>query len=346
METDKNMQYRALGDSNIKVSAVGFGVWTVSTGMWGIHDEEFGKNLMRRAFDLGINFYDTADVYGDGKGETLLADAFEGRRDDIVIATKFGYDFYNHPGIQPNQRERPHDWSPEFVRKACEESLRRLRTDRIDLYQLHNPRIDALQRDDLFETLDALKAEGKVRSYGAALGPALKPDRQGEEGVFCAESRGMAVQIIYNMLEQVLGEDIFPSARACDVPVLVRVPHASGILEGTYTEETQFGPNDHRSHRVSTDEMRKKWLLDGLKKVELLRFAAEGAGRTLGQMAIQFILSEPCIGSLFPNIYDEKQLEEFASATETPAFSAEELSRVSELYRNNFFLTDVQAVAA
>src|SRR5438477_1359635 len=131
------MQFRALGDTGLNVFTVGFGVWTVSKTMGGITGDAVGTRLLRRALDLGITFFDTADVYGDGKGETLLADALESRRDEIVIATKFGYDFYNHPGIQAGQRERPHDWSPQFVRKACEESLKRLRTDRIDLYQLH-----------------------------------------------------------------------------------------------------------------------------------------------------------------------------------------------------------------
>jgi aryl-alcohol dehydrogenase-like predicted oxidoreductase len=332
------MQYRALGATGRSVSTVGFGVWTVATTMWGITDDAFGARLLRRAFDLGINFYDTADVYGDGKGEWLLADALGDRRDDIVIATKFGYDFVNYPGVQPGQRERPQDWSPEFVRRACEASLKRLRTDRIDLYQLHNPRLDALQRDDLFAALDDLKAQGKILAYGAALGPALKPDRQIEEGLYCVQERHAAVQIIYNLLEQVLGQAICPAAREHDVPVLVRVPHASGVLEGTYTEETQFAPTDHRSHRVSTDAMRKQWLLDGIKKVEKLRFAAEDADRTLGQMAIQFILSEPSIVSLFPNIYDERQLEEFAAAPDTPPFSAEELRRVADLYTHDFYL--------
>src|SRR5579859_7137903 len=198
------MDYRVLGDTGLTVSAVGFGVWTVSTTMWGITDDAFAAGLLRRALELGITFYDTADVYGDGKGETLLADALGDRRDEIVIATKFGYDFYNHPGPQPGQRERPHDWSPAFIRRACEESLKRLNTDRIDLYQLHNPRMEALRRDDLFAALEDLKAAGKIRSYGAALGPALKPDRQIEEGVYCAAHRRCAVQIIYNLLEQVL----------------------------------------------------------------------------------------------------------------------------------------------
>jgi aryl-alcohol dehydrogenase-like predicted oxidoreductase len=332
------MQYRALGDTGLNVSAVGFGVWTVSTTMWGIHDEAFGIQLLRKAFDKGITFYDTADVYGDGKGETILAEAFGEKRDEIVIATKFGYDFYNHPGIQAGQRERPHDWSPAFLRKACEESLRRLKTDRIDVYQLHNPRLDALQRDDLFAELDNLKAEGKIRCYGAALGPALKPDRQIEEGIYSVVHRHAAVHIIYNLLEQMLGEAICPFARQHHVPVLVRVPHASGLLEGSYSEHTTFDANDHRSFRLTNDAMRKQWLLDGLKKIEKLHFATSEAGRTLGQMAIQFILSEPSISSLFPNIYNEAQIEEFAGATNTPPLTPAELSKIADLYRHNFYL--------
>jgi aryl-alcohol dehydrogenase-like predicted oxidoreductase len=332
------MQFRELGENGPQVSVVGFGVWTVSTTMWGITDDAFATGLLQHALEVGINFYDTADVYGDGKGETLLASALGHRRDDMVIATKFGYDFTNYPGPQPGQRERPHDWSPAFVRRACEASLRRLNTDRIDLYQLHNPRLDALQNEDLFATLEALKAEGKICAYGAALGPALKPDRQIEEGLYCVNTRRTAVQIIYNLLEQQLGEVICPDARAAGVPVLVRVPHASGVLEGTYTEQTEFAPNDHRSHRVSTDEMRRKWLVDGIKKLEMLSFATEAAGRTPGQMAIQWLLSEPSIPSLFPNIYDHRQLEEFAQAPGTPAFTPEELRRVADLYRNGFYL--------
>lgn len=334
------MQYRTLGDTGLQVSAVGFGVWTVSTTMWGITDDAFAAQLLRRALELGITFFDTADVYGDGKGETLLADTLGDHRDSLVIATKFGYDFYTYPGVQPGQRERPQDWSPEFVRRACEQSLQRLRTDRIDLYQLHNPRLDALRRDDLFATLEALKAEGKIRSYGAALGPALKPERQIEEGLYTVTHRHAPVQIIYNLLEQALGEAICPAARTRGVPVLVRVPHASGLLEGSYSEETQFSANDHRSFRLTTDAMRKQWLLDGLKKIEKLGFLTAEAGRTLGQAAIQFILSESSIASALPNIYDARQLEEFAAASDTPPLTAEELRRVADLYAHDFYLAE------
>ena len=337
------MQYRELGDTGLRASVVGFGVWTVATKMWGITDEAFGKSLLKLAFERGINFYDTADVYGDGRGETMLADALGEKRDEILIGTKFGYDFYNFPGVQPGQSERPHDWTPAFVRMACEKSLQRLKTDRIDLYQMHNPRLDALQSDDLFATLDELKAEGKIRSYGAALGPALKADRQIEEGVYCVRERKAPVQIIYNLIEQVLGESICPVARENDVQVLVRVPHASDMLLGHIKADTEFAVSDHRSFRQTDPAMRKEWQENGLRKVEKLGFLTEPRGRTLGQMAIQFLLSEPCIGGIFPNIYDAELVEELAAASDTPAFTEEERSQVLDLYKNNFYLEPVAA---
>ncbi len=332
------MQYRTLGDTGLTVSAVGFGVWTVSTTMWGIEDDAVGLHLLKRAFDLGVTFYDTADVYGDGKGETLLADALGSRRDEITIATKFGYDFYTTPGLQPGQRERPQDWSPAYIRKACEESLRRLRTDHIDLYQMHNPRVDALALDDTFAALEELKAAGKIRAYGAALGPALLPDRQIDEGLYAIEKRHATLQIIYNMLEQVLGEPLCPFAARHNVGVIVRVPHSSDLLLGRVTTDTEFAPNDHRRFRVTTDEAKKKWQLDGVKKIERLRFLTEGTGRTLGQVAIQFLLAQPALASALPNIYDEPLLEELAAASDTPPLTAEELTEIAGLYARNFDL--------
>jgi aryl-alcohol dehydrogenase-like predicted oxidoreductase len=339
------MKYRPFGNSGITGSSVGFGVWTVSTTMWGIKDEGVGIDLLRKAYDLGVTFYDTADVYGDGMGETILAKALGNRRDELVIASKFGYDFYNHPGLQPGQRERPHDWSPAFVRKACEESLKRLNTDHIDLYQLHNPRIDAIQKDDLWAELEAMKSEGKIRMIGAALGPALKPDRQCEEGVVAVKERRCALQIIYNLLEQPIGQAVFPVAREAQVPVFTRVPHASDILSGLVKEDTTFAEDDHRKHRVPTDEAKKRWQDDGLKKAAKIGFLTESGQRTIGQAAIQFILSEPSIGSVLPNIYDEETLRDYAAASDTPPLTEEELSQLHTLYANNFFL-DAEPAAA
>ena len=337
------MQYRNFGNTDLKVSVVGFGVWTVSTRMWGVVDDTLRRRLLTRAYELGVTFYDTADVYGDGLGETILAETLGAHRDELTIATKFGYDWYTAPGEQPGQRERPHDWSPAFVRRACEESLKRLGTDRIDLYQMHNPRLEAIQNDDLFAALEDLKAEGKIRHYGAALGPALDI-RQAEEGAVAFRTRRMtSVQIIFSLLEQVLAGDVLAAARETGGGVMCRVPHASGLLEGSYTTETEFAPGDHRNFRVNTSEKRKQWLEDGLQKVEQLDFLLKGTGRTLGQAALQWLWSEPLLATALPNIYDEKQLEEFCAAPDTPALTPDELARVQELYTNNFGLPPAQA---
>jgi aryl-alcohol dehydrogenase-like predicted oxidoreductase len=340
------MRYRLLKGTNLKVSEVGFGVWTVGTKMWGVPDEDYdtGIRLLRRALDLGINFYDTADVYGDGKGETILARAFEGRRDDVVIATKFGYDFYNHPGVQPGQRERPHNWTPSFIRMACEQSLKRLNTDRIDFYQLHNPRIDTIRNDEVFDTLNQLRQEGKILSYGTALGPAINM-RQVEEAIATITERGAHTQIIYNLLEQMLAEKILPVARQYPVNVFVRVPHSSGLLEGAYDEQTTFSKDDHRSFRVKNSEERQAWLVNGLKKVEQLQFLVGDTGRTIGQAAIKFILADPSIGSVLPNIYNDAQLTDFAAASDTPDLTKAEYQRVQDLYAKNFGLEPAAAMA-
>jgi aryl-alcohol dehydrogenase-like predicted oxidoreductase len=322
------MKYRPFGNSDKKVSAVGFGMWTVSTGWWGIDDDDFARRLVRRAYDLGITFFETADTYGNGKGETLLREALGGVRDKIVIATKGGYDFYTYGNERRGQREIPQDWSPAYIRKAVEASLSRLGTDHIDVYQLHNIKLDALMRDDLFETLDDLQREGKIGIYGTALGPAIG---WREEGLYSmTERRTSVLHTIYNMFEQDPGRDFFPIARERGVGVLVRVPHSSGMLEGRYTKDTVFGENDHRRHRT------KEWLEQGLRKIETLRFLTEGRGRTLGQAALQFILSEPSVPSALPNIYDEAQLEEFAAASDTPEFTRDEIDRVAELYARDF----------
>jgi aryl-alcohol dehydrogenase-like predicted oxidoreductase len=331
------MRYRKFGDTELIASEVGFGVWTVGTPMWGIKDEKVGIRLLQQALEFGITFFDTADVYGDGLGETILAKAFQGRRQQVVYSTKFGYDFYSHPGVQPGQRERPQDWSPAYVRRACEESLRRLATDRIDLYQLHNPRIGTLRQDDLFAELERLKGEGKVRYYGATLGPAIDI-RQVEEGRACLAERRMITQIIYNMLEQQIGAPLVPLAKESGVGLMARVPHSSGLLEGRYSRETTFDKDDHRFFRVSTDDRKKAWLDAGLKKVEQLRFLTQGKGCTMAQAAIRWILAEPCFTCALPNIYNEEQLAEFAAASTVPDLTPDEVRRVNDLYARNFDL--------
>jgi len=324
------MKYRTIGTTDVTVSEVGFGVWTVSTTWWGIKDEAVGVRLLQQAFDAGITFFDTADTYGNGVGETILAKALAGRRDQITIGTKFGYDFYHHTARRGHE-ELPQDWRPEYVRFALEESLKRLQTDHVELYQLHNPRLDAMQRDALFAALDALKQEGKIRAYGPALGPAIA-ERQIEEGVFAIERRGVdLVYIIYNLLEQMLGEALFGRGRGRKTSFLVRVPHASGLLDGTVTPGTVFGEDDHRFHRVSTADRKQAWQEEGLRKVRQLDFLTAGSGRTLGQAALQFILAEPSVASVLPNIYSEAMLREFVDAVECAPLSQSDLERLHGL---------------
>jgi aryl-alcohol dehydrogenase-like predicted oxidoreductase len=328
------MEYRKIHGTPLTVSTVGFGVWTVGTTWWGVKERSTGIALLRRAFELGVTFFDTADTYASGDAETILQEALGDVRDQIVIASKFGYDIYNNPD-RPGQQERPHDWSPTYLRKALEGSLKRLGTDRIDYYQLHNPRLDAIHRDDLWAELEKAKAEGLILAYGTALGPAFDL-RQAGEGIASINERHAPPQIIYNLLEQEIGAEIFETARRQNVSVLTRVPHASGLLDGSVRRDTEFAPGDHRNWRVTTNERRKAWLEDGLVKMDQIAFLE--AGRTMGQAAIQFILHEPMIASVLPNIYDEAGLEEFAAASDTPPLTDAEYNRVQQLYAANFGL--------
>lgn len=317
------MRYRSLGKTGLNVSEVGFGVWTVSTTWWGVTDDTLGLDLLKRAYDLGITFYDTADVYGKGKGETILAEAFQGMRDRVVIATKFGYDIYTYPGERTGHSELPQRWDPAFIRFACEESLKRLNTDYIDLYQLHNPRMEAILNDGIFETLERLKEEGKIRAYGTALGPDIG---WYEEGVASIKRGDCAsVQIIYNLLEQEPADGLFPVASGTDVMFIVRVPHASGLLDGSYDPSKAYDRSDHRSHR------KREWMEAGFQAAKRFGFLRE-RGRTMGQAAILFALAQPMVATVLPNITTVENLEEFARASEGPPLSEEELKKIDQIW--------------
>jgi aryl-alcohol dehydrogenase-like predicted oxidoreductase len=334
------MEYRQIRGTDITVSTVGFGVWTVGTTWWGVKDRQAGINLLRRAFDQGVTFYDTADTYDHGNAETILTEALGNHRDELVIATKFGYDIYNYPDSQ-GQQERPHDWSPAYMRKALEASLKRLGTDCIDVYQLHNPRIDAVRDEALWAELDKARDEGLIRHYGVALGPAIDP-RQIDEANEAITRHGASPQIIYNLLEQDLGRGIFPTANAHDATVLVRVPHSSGLLDGTVKRETEFEAGDHRNWRVTTNEKRRLWLEDGLRKVERFEHLT-GPQRSIGQLALQFILREPSVASILPNIYDAAGLDDFCAYDAAPPLTDAEYAELQALYERNFDLEPASA---
>jgi aryl-alcohol dehydrogenase-like predicted oxidoreductase len=323
------MKYRTYPNSDVTVSEVGFGLWTTSTGWWGDKSDDEAVAMLRAAYDRGITLYDAADTYGNGRSEQQLAAAFGDRRDRVVYATKFGYDFSGSDATRRGQSELPHDFSPAFVRRALEASLQRLNTDYVDIYQMHNARMAQIEDDTLWSLLESFKREGKVRMYGVALGPAIG---WLYEGVDAVRLRNVAsVQIIWNILEQYPGDEQIAAANEsnADTGYMIRVPHSSGMLEGHYTADTTFPTGDHRRHRP------REWLVNGIEKVAQLRFL-ERPGRTLGQAAIAWLLAEPRVMSVLPNIYDREQLEEFAAAPDAPPLEPEELARIAALYKKNF----------
>ncbi len=323
------MRYRQLGQTDLQLSEVGFGVWSVSTGWWGKVDKADAVRLLREANELGVNFFDTADTYGEGYGEELLREAFPKGRSSVVIGTKFGYDL-DAPRLG-HHKERPQRWDAEFVRAAIEKSLRRLGTDYVDLYQLHNPRLAAIRDDELADLLEALVKEGKVRWWGTALGPDIGWRDEGDASM--AERRVASMQIIYSIIEQQPARYFFPTAREHGVGLLARVPHASEILTDDFADKArvEFEPGDHRAHR------HREWLDKAFRKREQVLFAAGGdTGRTLAQAAIQFCLTEPNIASVLPNIVRRDQLVEFTAGSEAAPLTGEEAAELTRLYDEEF----------
>ncbi len=232
-------------------------MWTVSTGWWGSFTEQEAVNLMRKAFDLGVTLFDAADTYGNGLSEELIAKAFLHQRDQIVIATKVGYDFVHHGNERRGQREIPQDFSPEAIVRATESALKRLKTNRIDLLQLHNIRMEQVTDDGVWETLEKLRERGLIRYYGIALGPAIGWQY---EGINCVKERTVtSVQHIYNLLEQHPGAAIQKAAIATwpgyDVPDQGSsfVRNARRALYGGYQVSAE------RSSKPSSSGMVAQW---------------------------------------------------------------------------------------
>ncbi len=321
------MRYRRFGQSALSVSEVGFGVWTLASDWWGAVEDKAG--MLHAALDAGINFIDTAPVYGqDAVGESLLKEVLATHRDEIVLTTKCGYDIDASRGAKV-QRERPHDWRPESVRKQVEDSLRRLDIDCIDLYQLHNTRIEPILDDGLWEELERLRAAGKVRELGVALGPAIG---WVEEGLQAIRTRPIvSLQTVFNILEQEPGLPFSAESARCggNAGLISRVPHASDVLSGLVTRDTEFPPGDHRAHR------NKDNMLDNFDKAESLTFLWDGTGRTMGQAAIAGILANPAFTTVLPTCVNPAQGREYAAASELP-LTDDERERLAALWRDNF----------
>jgi aryl-alcohol dehydrogenase-like predicted oxidoreductase len=331
------MKYRFFPNTDVRVSEVGFGTWTVSTGWWGDKTDADAVAMMRSALDdHGVTFFDAADAYGNGRAERQIADAFRGRREEIVIGTKIGYDIYDEEAQKSRrgQQELPMRTDPQFMRLAVERCLERLETDYIDVLQLHNAKMEHVRDPELWGTLRDLQREGKIRTWGAAFGPAIGWLYEAVELVE-REPDINTIQMIWNVLEQHPGSAMIEAARrhAPNCCFNVRVTHASGMLEGKYTADTVFPENDHRRHRPQS------WLVNGVEKVKTLGFLTNEQ-MTLGQAAIKWLLAEPLVVTALPNVYDMEQVAEFAAASDLPDLSAAQLARLETLDATNFGVTE------
>ncbi|ADU32414.1 aldo/keto reductase [Evansella cellulosilytica] len=315
------MNYRQLGNTDLKVSELSFGTWAIG-GSWGKTNDTESINGLHRAMDAGVNFFDTADVYGDGHAEKLLAKATKGKEDEIHIATKF---------CRAGDIFDPNTYSEEAVKAFCENSLKRLERERIDLYQIHCPPFEILKDGKVFEVLDKLQKEGKVRHYGVSVETV-------EEGLFCLENPNVkALQVIFNIFRQKPLEQLFPAAKEKGVGILARVPLASGLLTGKFKKDTSFEADDHRNFNKDGEAFNVGETFAGLpfnKGVELseeLRWIGEGRGN-MTKAALRWILDQEEVTTVIPGFKTVAQVEDNLAATEVPAFTAEELRKLTEFY--------------
>jgi aryl-alcohol dehydrogenase-like predicted oxidoreductase len=304
------------------VSEIGFGAWAIG-GSWGDTDDAVSLEAMRAAVDAGVTFFDTADVYGDGRSERLIAKLRRERSEPLFVATKFGR--------RAPQQEVGH-YTYENLRGWLERSLENLETDAVDLVQLHCPPWDAYYTPSVFEACDRLVEEGLVRAYGVSV-------EKVEEALKAIEYPGVAtVQIIFNIFRQRPAELFFEQARLRDVGVIVRVPLASGLLTGKFGRDTSFAADDHRTfnrHGEQFDVGETFAGVDfelGLEVVEeLRRLVPEGA--TLAQLALRWILGFDAVSTVIPGAKTPEQARANAAAADLPALPEGTLQTITEIYR-------------
>ena len=328
------MQIRSIPGTDLCVSLLAFGNFIFGTNWWGDFSDEQGVALQNEAVDLGVNFFDTAPAYGNGRAESLMAEtiAYAGR-DNLVISTKFGYDFYSDPGEAGGHRERKQNFSPEFIRKDLELSLKRMKIDTIDLYQAHNLKLPHYN-DELFGTLDALVKEGKIRAWGVALGPAIGWREEGQRAFTGHDAA--TIQTVFNMYEQDPGRELCQLAQQRGRgAVVARVPTNSGILDEEFkSADHVFPENDHRKFRD------RNWLIYGLKKNEIIRPMAKDLGVSIRQFATLWLASQPALCAIEPNILNSADLAEYAAACNGTVLPDDVLGEIEDLYARDFDLGD------
>jgi len=309
------IEKRVLGKSGITVSVIGLGLWAIGGDYWGPTDDRQSLSTIDAALEMGVNLFDTADVYGGGHSEELLGQAMKGRRDQFVVTTKIGW--INFDG----ERGRSAYDTVEKLIAGVESNLHRLQTEYIDVIQSH---IDF--RDPTMEIFSQgfqrLQRDGKVRAYGVSTSDFeyLK--------AFNADDNCATLQIDYSILNRTAEAEIFPYCQAHHLGVLVRGPLAMGILTGKFSPDTRFGPDDFR-RRWHENPEEYQVFLDDLAKVEALRPLAEG--RTMAQLALQFVIAHPAVTAAIPGAKTPEQLKDNVGVALLPRLTAEELAQIEAI---------------
>lgn len=315
------MQYRAFGSTGWQVSTVSFGAWAIG-GTWGSTEDQHSLAALHHALDMGVNFFDTADVYGDGRSERLLAQLRKERREPFYVATKAGRRLDPHVASGYNRHN---------LTAFIERSLQNLQTEALDLLQLHCPPTEVYYMPEVFDVLDDLVKAGKIRHYGVSV-------EKVEEALKAIEYPGVrSVQIIFNIFRQRPADLFFREAQLRQVAIIARLPLSSGMLTGKMTGQSVFEPDDHRAfNRLGQAFDRGETFsgLDyniGLQAVEELRPLVP-EGMSMAQFALSWILMFEAVSCTIPGAKRPEQVEENVRAADLPALSSDVMSRVSEIY--------------
>ena len=330
------MNYRKLGSSDLEISEIGFGTWPLggpvkfqghSVGWRGISDAEAIK-MLKTCPDMGINFIDTADIYGNGRAESLIGKAYSemGKTgQEMIIATKGGFVLDRDLPIGQNQ-----DFSEKHLRQACEASLKRLKREAIDLFQMHCIPLKVIEKGDCFLALDQLKKEGKIREYGVSI-------VMDKEAIAALEYPGVrSIQIIFNLFRQKPVQTVFPKAKEKGVGILARVPLASGLLGGKYTHNQEFPDGDHRSEGIPGETFSGVNFKKGLEAVEELRSLEKKGERSFAQAALSYTIQFPEVATTIPGGLKIEHLKENAKVSGLPLFTSEEMSLCQRVYEKFF----------
>lgn len=319
------MKFRPLGNTGLQVSEMGFGCWAIGGNSYGDVRDSDSLEALETAWDSGVTFFDTADVYGEGHSEILLGKFLKGKpRSGMVVATKAGWNFYGETAHSGSGRScsavHRKDFTTDYLGFACEQSLKRLGIETIDLYQLHNPSLEQIQKGEAISALEKLKQEGKIRFLGISVHTAA------EALAALEDSRVDVLQVILNLLDQRMTEKVLPRAASRGVGILAREPLASGLLTGKYAPDHEFPKNDHR--RRWAPEKRE---CDG-QKIQRLRKTLEGASISLSQAALEFVLSFGAVATVIPGAKTRRQVLENLGASSSPRLSQEMIRKLKELY--------------